>query len=305
MLHSINQDERTILVEAAKDNLQSVGGNAKKCGKTFSRPPFFSQLKFLMIRDSRDIIRNWKSFFLTRMLVSIIVSTVAGVVYFQIGQETTITSSQNQIYAYRGCVVVLCCISMFANAQATILAIPLQRKIFQREYSLNMYSSMTYLLGKIPMEYLLSVLQTVVQLIISFFLCGLNGNFGIYLVVLVAVTVCADSIALSLSCLTESPISAIQMLPIAIIPQIIFSGLIVSIQSIPGWIRWMQYICFMPYAVKLLTMTEFGCENVEVLTDGDVTCARIAFDGIMLVVLAAGFRLVGLVALQFKRKSHR
>jgi ABC-type multidrug transport system permease subunit len=192
---------------------------------------------------------------------------------------------------------------MFANVQATILSLPIQRKIFQREYSLNMYSSLAYLIGKVPMEYALSSIQTLVQLLISYFLCGLAGNFGIYFLVLLVVTICADSVALSITCITNSPLSAIQILPIALFPQIIFSGLIVSIGSMPAWISWIQYICFMPYAIKLLTINEFGCAAIIQFTNNDISCSNIALNATILVCIAIAFRLVGLVALQFKPKT--
>jgi ABC-type multidrug transport system permease subunit len=194
---------------------------------------------------------------------------------------------------------------MFANVQATVLALPLQRKIFQREYPLNMYSSIAYLMGKVPIEYSLSAIQTMVQLLISYFLCQLEGNFGIYFLVLMVVTISADSMALSISCITDSPMSAIQMLPIVIFPQIIFSGLLVAIQSMPPWISWFQYVCFLPYAMKLLTINEFGCADITIFTNNDISCSNIAVNATILVCFAIVFRLIALVALQFKPKTYK
>jgi len=269
------------------------------------RPSFRTQLRMLSWREFHDIIRNWKAYLLTRFIVSIVVSVVMGLVYYQIAADVTVNSMPNKIHAYRGCVLVMCCNAMFANVQATVLALPIQRKLFQREYSLNMYSSIAYLVGKVPMEYLLASVQTLVQLLISYFLCGLAGNLGIYFLVLLVVTICADSVALSISCITNSPVSAIQMLPIALFPQIIFSGLIVSIASMPSWISWIQYICFMPYAMKLLTINEFGCTSITQFTNNDISCSNIALNATLLVCIAIFFRVAGLVALQFKPKTYK
>ena len=326
VLHSIELEDREILNGAAKAQFDAQKNaehrnTTSRVGKFFScvpncvqssvsstafyRPKFSTQLSMLVMREYKNILRNWKPFLLTRFVVSIIVSIVTGLVYFGIGRQVTPTSSSSLLHAYRGCILVMCCNAMFANVQATVLALPLQRKIFQREYPLNMYSSIAYLIGKVPIEYLLSAAQTMVQLLISYFLCDLGGNFGIYFLILMTVTITADSVALSISCITDSSMSAIQMLPIVIFPQIIFSGLLVSIQSMPPWISWFQYVCFLPYAMKLLTINEFGCADITVFTNNDISCSNIAVNATILVCFAIFFRLVALVALQFKPKTYK
>ena len=273
--------------------------------KKFQRQPYLVQMKYLAVREYHDILRSWKSKILPRFVTSIIVSIVIGLVYFQIGDKVTVNSSSYYLMAYRGCIMVMCCNAMFANAQATVLALPVQKDVFQREHSLGMYSSIAYLSSKVPVEYTLSLFQVLVQLIISYFFCGLGGNFAVYLVVLLAVSICTDSIALSISCLTTSTIAAIQMLPLAIFPQIIFSGLIISIASMPSWVSWIQYMCFLPYALKILTINEFGCASIAQFTSNDIECSFIVINALMLVVIAAIFRFIALIALQFKPRSYK
>jgi hypothetical protein len=95
------------------------------------------------------------------------------------------------------------------------------------------------------------------------------------------------------------------MLPIVIFPQIIFSGLLVAIQSMPPWISWFQYVCFLPYAMKLLTINEFGCADITIFTNNDISCSNIAVNATILVCFAIVFRLIALVALQFKPKTYK
>jgi len=263
------------------------------------------QFKYLALREIKDVLRNWRSTLVTRFVASIIISLVIGAVYYQIGVKVTANSDSNAIHAYRGCVLVMCCNAMLANAQTVVLSMPQQKHVFRREYALNMYSSLVYLASKFPMELLLSAFQVFVQLIISYFLCGLQGNFGIYFIVLVAVESCSESVALCISCLTTSVMSAIQALPIAILPQIIFSGLIVSIKAMPTWISWFQYICFLPYAVKLLCINEFGCASIEQFTTNDIKCSYVLLNGFVLVGISITFRIVALVALMLEPKSYR
>ena len=311
VLHSITPIERDRLAVAIKpsgsrEQLEGSGPRNFNYKEAYlRRANFLTQLRVLAMREFRDVTRNWQSTLVTRFITSIAISLVIGLVYFRIGETVTENSTANSIHAYRGCVLVMCCNAMFANAQATVLALPVQRSIFQREYSLTMYSSIAYLSSKLPIEYFLSAVQVLVQLLISYFLCALNGNFAVYWIVLVTVAICAESIALSMSCLTTSTVSAIQTLPIALFPQIVFSGLIVSIKAMPDWISWIQYVCFVPYAMKLLCINEFGCASIALFTTNDIQCSNIGMNGAMLVFIALLFRIIALLALQFKPKNFK
>lgn len=319
VLHSITpaqRDDLALVSMRKSDSLDSIilGGSRVQLQPSQRQDPAAvkvysvsrtKQFRFLAKREWKDVFRNWRSTLVTRFVTSVLVSLVIGAVYYQIGVKVTVNSDANAIHAYRGCVLVMCCNAMFANSQTVVLSLPKQKSIFKREYSLNMYSSLVYLASKFPMEILLSAIQVLVQLIISYFLCGLQGNFATYWVVLLAVASCAESIALSISCLTTSVVSAIQTLPIAVMPQIIFSGLIVSIKGMPKWISWIQYICFLPYAVKLLCINEFGCASIEQFTSNDIQCSYVLLNGFMLVFISVSFRIVALVALMFEPKSYR
>lgn len=304
VLHSISSQERHEMAKFLRNDCEGTFFSGPK--KNIShRVMFFTQLKYLTLREIREIIRNWKSALLARFVTSIAISFVIGAVYYRIGDKVNVYSTNSAIHAYRGCVLVMCCNAMFANAQTTVLSLPLQRSIFQREHALNMYSSIAYLFSKVPVELVLSSIQVLVQVVISYFLCSLQGDFGMYWITLVAVAFCAESVALSISALTNSAMSAIQTLPIVFLPQIIFSGLIISIQAMPDWIAWMQYICFLPYAMKLLCINEFGCADIELFTSNDIQCSNIAFNGGMLIFIASLFRLVALLALKVNPKSQR
>jgi ABC-2 type transporter len=51
--------------------------------------------------------------------------------------------------------------------------------------------------------------------------------------------------------------SAQQLVPVILMPQLLFSGFFVSTSLMPSALRWIQYICALTYAVKILTLEEF------------------------------------------------
>jgi ABC-type multidrug transport system ATPase subunit/ABC-type multidrug transport system permease subunit len=319
VLHSVSVDEKRAMMTKWKNSslffelVNSPRSNSvreirccgfeKTCMQSRLRVEFFTQLRYLTQREFLDTIRNWKNSMLTRFLISIVVSVTVGLVYFQIGSKVNTDSDMRAIHAYRGLVMIMCVIAMLANSSATVVSLPSQRKIFQRENGLNLYSSFAYLLSKVPIELILTSIQILCQLVISYFLCELKGNFLYYLIVLLAVAVCAESAALCISSIASSTTSAIQALPVTLLPQIIFSGLIVNISSMPTWIAWFQYICFLPYAVKLLFIIEFGCLENNFYSSNDISCDDRGLYAGCLVAIATIFRIVALLALQLRPHS--
>merc|ERR1711862_586027 len=45
--------------------------------------------------------------------------------------------------------------------------------------------------------------------------------------------------------------------PLVLLPQMLFSGLFVPINSIPASLRWVQYVCPLKYAINVLGVVEF------------------------------------------------
>ena len=307
VLHSISAIERDrIACELQRTGTcESLADGAVPPPKTiYDTPPLQTQIRLLFMRQAHEILRNWKQTILPRIIFTIVASTIIGLVYYQIGTKVNVNSSSYYLQAYRGCIMVICCNAMFSNAQSVVLELPFQKKVFLRENSLGMYSPWAYLASKLPIDYTLNLILIIIQLLIEYFLCSLSGNFAVYLFVLFAVSICTEAMALSIACTFTSPITAIQMLPLAIFPQIIFSGLIISIAAMPNWISWIQYVCFLPYGLKILTINEFGCADVAQFTSNDVDCTYIALNAVMLVSISAFFRLGALIALQFKPKTY-
>lgn len=86
---------------------------------------------------------------------------------------------------------------------------------------------------------------------------GLKGNFFALIGITWALGVASSSLALLIGCGVASAQKAIQLAPLALIPQMLFSGLFVPVSRIPVSLRWVQYICPLKYAISLLGIVEF------------------------------------------------
>lgn len=62
---------------------------------------------------------------------------------------------------------------------------------------------------------------------------------------------------LMLGCAISSVKTAIELVPLAFVPQILFAGFFIKIDMIPESLRWIQYICALKWAVNIVWCNEF------------------------------------------------
>ena len=91
----------------------------------------------------------------------------------------------------------------------------------------------------------------------SYWTIGFSGNFFTLTLIGTLLGMVAASQSLVVGASVDSVQSAMQMTPILFLPQILFSGVFVPISDIPVYLRWIQYICSLKYAINLVTIAEF------------------------------------------------
>ena len=69
---------------------------------------------------------------------------------------------------------------MFGTAQPALLAFPEERPVFLREYSTNHYGVLPYFLSRLTMELFITAAQIFVQVVITYFMVGFQGSFGMF-----------------------------------------------------------------------------------------------------------------------------
>mmetsp|Transcript_27011 Transcript_27011/g.43653 ORF Transcript_27011/g.43653 Transcript_27011/m.43653 type:complete len:111 (+) Transcript_27011:1562-1894(+) len=106
-------------------------------------------------------------------------------------------------------------------------------------------------------------------------------------------------------CMVTNVKDAMELFPLAFVPQLLFAGFFVQINQIPVWLRWAQWVCSLKYSVNLLLVTEFTEDDDEVddLFDAnDVKRGDAWFYILMLFVLIIVFRISAIFALNMLAK---
>jgi len=270
----------------------------------------FTQTQMLFAREFTNLVRDTTAlgarFFLTTFL-----SVLIGVIFLNVGEEPrdNQTSTQSQF----GALVMLALMSMFGTAQPALLAFPQERPVFLREYSTNHYSVFSYFISRLTMEAFITAVQIFVMVVITYFLVGFHGSFGIFVVTIYSLAMASTALAVTLGCAVEDPKLGQEMLPLLFVPQMLFAGFFVTPELIPPWLRWARYLCTLTYAVRILLVGEFqDCADNEAASGAQPTyCSTILenveadedetwWNWLVLVSLFAFFRLAALFILQRK-----
>lgn len=185
--------------------------------------------------------------------------------------------------------------------------------MFLREYVTGSYGASAYFISKIALELPLCFLQSLLQYILVYFLCDLQGNFIFLALTAWALGSASSSVAVALGCMVSDVKQVTELAPLLYVPQLLFAGFFIKISQIPVFLRWAQYLCALKYAMNLILLTEFNpnrsscggdarqnCEDV--LKDNDVKREDFWIYILILALLFAAFRVLGAVILVKKAK---
>ena len=217
------------------------------------------QIKELMSREVKNLYRA-KTAIIIRFIVTIFLNTLYALIFLDRGR---INKNDYNLESHFGALANLSISAMFSAVQPILLTFPIERPVFLREYSSGFYSVFTYFLSKTFIELFLNFIFTFVMMIITYWAIGFNGNFFLLGLIFWLQSSVGASLALWLGSLTSNVETAIQMTPLLLVPQILFSGVFLRVSLIPKWLRWVQYTCFLKYTINLLTIEEFKKINVD------------------------------------------
>lgn len=254
------------------------------------RASFFEQLKHLVRREANNVRRDKKAlgarFGMTIGQALLYCCLFPGV--SKSGEELTqMAHDAGPLAAQRviserlgsefGAITGLGIASMFGAAQPLLLSFPLERPVFLREYSSNMYSVPAYFLSKTIVEVVVAILQVSALVLITYWVLGFKAFFAmVFALWLLAIS--AGSLALWIGCLVTSATSAVQLGPLVTVPQILFSGIFLKSDQLKIPLRWFQYLCVLKYSTNLACIGEFGSLEVKLEIGGQpVTYAGTTF----------------------------
>jgi energy-coupling factor transporter ATP-binding protein EcfA2 len=225
--------------------------------ENFVRKSCFLQLGYLIQREVREIVRNKIGLFM-RFAVTGVMGALFASIFQNIGHPTDDPSKiEEKLQGHFGAVCNVLIGTMFGAIQPLLLQFPLERPIFLREYAANMYGIFSYFMAKTVVELPMALLTSCESWLIAYWIMGFQGSLLYLILISWVLTLAAASTALFISCSVSTAQAAQELAPLALVPQIIFTGVFIPIDLVPKWLQWMEYLCALKYAINLGAIVEF------------------------------------------------
>eukprot|EP00439_Symbiodinium_sp_Y106_P004971 s1653_g1.t1 len=233
---------------------------------------FCQQLGMLLVRETRGTIRN-KGVLFARLGMSLFLACMYGWLFSGsaaqgdnshstekncVPNNFSYAGCQSDFQAHFGTVVSLSIMAMMGAAQPVLLQFPQERPVFLREYAAHQYGVVPYFISKTIVEMPVVLLSQIVTFLVTYWWMGLHGSVLLLVLVSWGLGVASSSLALLVGCGVSTAQKAIQLAPLTLIPQMLFSGLFVPVAKIPLSLRWVRYLCPLKYAINLMTIVEFS-----------------------------------------------
>ncbi|XP_048362367.1 broad substrate specificity ATP-binding cassette transporter ABCG2-like [Sphaerodactylus townsendi] len=214
---------------------------------------FFTQLYWVSQRSLKNLIRNPQAS-VAQVLVTFILALIVGAIFF--GAKLDQSGIQNRV----GSLFFVTTNQCFSSVSSIELFIR-DKKLFIHQYTSGYYRVSAYFLALMFGDLLpMRTIPAVVFSCISYWMIGYQaeaGRFFFFMLTLVLLSYTATSMALAVSAGMNVVAIANLLITICFVFMLIFSGLLVNLPSVMGWLNWLKYFSIPRYGLTALEVNEF------------------------------------------------
>jgi len=170
-------------------------------------------------------------------------SLFIGALYFNLpGPLNRTIMSSRDIQDYTGVLFNLCVGMFMMQLNPVILTFPFQRLVFLREENTQMYNVASYFIGKNIVELPIQFLVPCISISIAFWMIGLNdrtpGVVLTYYLIAILQGFSGSSLGLMGGAMFSDPKVATGVVPMLLMPFMLFAGFYANRDSLGDWIAW-------------------------------------------------------------------
>lgn len=132
---------------------------------------------------------------------------------------------------------------MFLGLTISAEEIIKDRKILYREKFLNL-SYFSYINSKVIVLFIFSAIQSLMFVVIGHWVLEIKGMFWSHWLILFSTAFCSNLMGLNLSAALNSVVAIYVLIPIVLVPQLLFSGVIVNFNKLHKTISHPEYVPF-------------------------------------------------------------
>ena len=266
-----------------------------------AKASFWTQFSYLLDRASKNAFRN-ELIIRVRLIQSIFIGLLAGLVFI----DATGGTVAGQIQSLSGVLYFLAVNQFFGSATAVLSIFAVEKTVFMREFQAGYYSLTAYYLSKVLVELPHQIIFPILLFLIAYYIIGLYPAFSVFLlsgVLLVFCAVCGTAIGTFISAIFDDVAIALAVLPLVLLPVLLFSGLFVNFGNFPAWLSWLQWASPVRYAFSGLLRNQFSnytfnnCPGTPVQCSGQRAIEQLGFDedfpiGVTIAILGGIYMLL-------------
>ncbi|EAR84815.1 ABC transporter family protein (macronuclear) [Tetrahymena thermophila SB210] len=219
----------------------------------------FQQIPLIIKRCLKINFRN-PILVKSRTIQSIIMATYIGLIWFQLpdgkNDPTNIVDVQN-----RAGLIYFLSVSVFMESvNPCVLTFPVDKATFLREENAKLYGQFAYFTGKFLVDILSNLPLPILDTLIAYFMTGLRletGAFFFYLITMIIMSITGVSVGYFVGTLFKDANTSMSMMPMIVIPFMLFSGFYKNRSDYASWIGWVEYLSPFKYAFQALCINEF------------------------------------------------
>jgi len=229
----------------------------------------WNQMKCLAQRGIRNIVRDPLQM-KGRLFQVVLPAILLSLTYVRLGHD------QQSIQDRTGLLVFCIMLMAFSSAAGVVAVYALERNSVEHEHSNNTYSLLSYFVSSFFAEFPFQIMFPLIFSLITYWIVGLDTEFQkflIFLATIIFITFIGQSIGLVVGTAVKDIAIANGVLPLIVIPFVLFGGFFLNQNSTPKYFVWIQYISFFYYAMEILTVNEFNgqkfnCKPDEIIPPG-------------------------------------
>ncbi len=236
---------------------------------TFKAPGKLKQMSVFFKRDMLSKLAN-RQYVLINLLEAPVLAAVMAFFlrYRSVGADGAASYVYRQNDNIPQYLFIAVIVSLFLGLSVAAEEIIRDRKILQREKFLSL-SRASYLLSKIGLLFFLSALQTGLFVLVGDAVLGMSGLGVRHWAILFSSACFANVLGLNVSASFNSAKVIYMMIPLLIIPQLMFSGIIVRFDKLHPWfaseksVPWIGNIMASRWAYEALAVSQFIDNDYE------------------------------------------
>jgi hypothetical protein len=193
----------------------------------FSIPGLLKQSKIFFTRDILSKLANRQYVMISLLGAPLLALLLSYFTKYTIDGEYNFSENENIVSYIFMCIITSLFLGLIISAEEIVK----DRKILKRETFLNL-SWFSYLNSKVVIMFMISAIQTISFILIGNLILEIKGMTLTYWIVLFTTSCVANLIGLNISSAFTSVITIYILIPFIIIPQLLFSGVIVPFDKL-------------------------------------------------------------------------